>query len=312
MKTIYILLFLLGLSSLAMGQQLALQSQYMMNKFTINPAFAGTQKGIPIHIGVRRQWSAIKEAPATQYLSSNFNLGGGLGAGITLYNEASGPTRRTGLGLAGAYQFTLFKSGENHHQLSLGASGILSQHALDKKKLETYLPDDPTIIAAYENQLLPDATFGAYYHNADKYFLALSISNLIQTKTDIYNIANDVKNNFVRNYYLMAGYNIDVSDILTIQPSFLVQAIEALPMQFDINTRLIYENKYWVGASYRHQDAIVAMFGLNYSRIEFGYSYDVTISNIKTYSNGSHELHLTYRIAPRNGIKGGKRGNRFF
>ena len=110
----------------------------------------------------------------------------------------------------------------------------------------------------------------------------------------------------------MAGYNIDVSDIVTIQPTTMLRAIEALPMQFDINTRLIYENKYWIGASYRHQDAIVGMFGLSYSGIELGYSYDVTISNIKTYSNGSHELHLTYRIATRNGVKGGRRGKRYF
>ncbi len=312
MRARYLFLVMIFVSSVGFGQQLALQSQYMFDKFTINPAFAGTQKGIPIHIGVRRQWSAIKEAPATQYLSTNMNIFGGLGAGVTLYNEAAGPTRRTGLGLAGAYQFTLFKSGENHHQLSLGLSGTLNQHALDKKKLETYLPDDPTIIAAYENQLLPDATFGAYYHNSDKYFVALSIMNLIQTQTDIYNIANDVKNNFVRNYYLMGGVNIDASNVFTIQPTFLVQAIEALPMQFDISSRFIYENKYWIGASYRHQDAIVAMFGLNYSGVEFGYSYDVTTSNIKTYSNGSHELHLTYRVAPRNGLKGGKRGARYF
>lgn len=294
------------------GQQLALQSQYMFNKFTINPAFAGTQKGIPIHFGVRRQWSAIKEAPVTQYLSTNMNISGGLGAGLTLYNEVAGPTRRTGLGLAGAYQFSLFKSGENHHQLSLGLSAIISQYALDKKKLETYLPDDPTIIAAYKNQVLPDASFGAYYHNADKYFVALSIINLLQTQTDIYNIANDVKANFVRNYYLMGGYNIDASDVFTIQPGFLIQAIETLPMQFDISSRFIYENKYWVGASYRYQDAIVAMFGLNYSGMEFGYSYDITTSNIKTYSNGSHEIHLIYRITPRNGVKGGRRGSRYF
>ncbi len=312
MKTLYIILLILICSFAVKGQQMALQSQYMFDKFTLNPAFAGTQKGVPIHIGMRRQWSAITEAPATQYLSSNFNLGGGLGAGVTFFNEATGPTRRTGLGLSGAYQFTLFKSGENHHQLSLGASALLSQHVLDKKKLETYLPDDPTIIAAYENQLLPDATFGVYYHNEDKYFAALSIANLIQTKTDILNIANNVQNNFVRNYYLMAGINIDASSSFTIQPTVLVQAIEATAIQFDISSRFIYENKYWVGASYRHQDAIVGMFGLNYSGIEFGYSYDVTISNIRAYSNGSHELHLTYRISPKNGVKSSKRGVRYF
>lgn len=311
MKGIILIVIFLCFVFVVKGQQLALQSQYMFDKFTINPAFAGTQKGIPIHLGVRRQWSAIREAPATQYLSSNFSLGSGLGAGAVLYNEAAGPTRRTGLALSGAYQFTLFKSGENHHQLSLGASAILSQHALDKKKLETYLPDDPTIIAAYNNQLLPDATFGVYYHNSDKYFAALSITNLIQTKTDILNIANDVRNNFVRNYYLMAGINIEAGTLL-IQPTALIQMIEATPIQFDIGSRFIYEDKYWIGASYRHQDAIVAMFGLNYSGVEFGYSYDITISNIKAYSNGSHELHLTYRLMPRNGVKSGKRGERFF
>lgn len=311
MKTIYILLVILVGSLTIKGQQMALQSQYMFDKFTLNPAFAGTQKGIPIHIGIRRQWSAIKEAPVTQYLSSNFNLGGGLGAGVTLYNEASGPTRRTGLGLAGAYQFTLFKSGENHHQLSLGASALLSQHVLDKDKLETYLPDDPTIIGAYNNQLLPDATFGAYYHNSDKYFVALSIANLIQTKTDILNIANNVQNNFVRNYYLMAGINIDASYIFTVQPTVLVQAIEATAIQFDVGSRFIYDNQYWIGASYRHQDAIVAMFGLNYLGVEFGYSYDATISDIRSFSNGSHEIHLTYRIEPKNGVKG-RRGERYF
>ena len=312
MKNIYIIIVLALFSQVGIGQQMALQSQYMVNKFTINPAFAGTQKGIPIHLGVRRQWSAIKEAPATQYLSANLALGGGLGAGATLYNEVAGPTRRTGLGLSGAYQFSLAKSGDNNHQLSLGLSGILSQHVLDKKKLETYLPDDPTIIAAYENQLLPDVNFGAYYHNSDKYFLALSVMNLIQTKTDVYNITNKVKNNFVRNYYLMAAYNVEVNKDFIIQPNVMVQAIEALPMQVDINTRLLLQGKYWVGLSYRLQDAIVGMFGMNYNSFEFSYSYDMTMSNIKTYSNGSHEIHLIYRMAKQNGLKSRKGGNNFF
>ena len=307
-----ILLLLLAFSTIGTSQQLALQSQFMVNKFTINPAFAGTQKGIPIHLGVRRQWSAIKEAPAQQYLSANMALGGGLGAGVNVYNEVAGPTRRTGLSLTGAYQFSLAKNGENNHQISLGLSGQLNQHVLDKKKLETYLPDDPTIAAAYNNQLLPDVSFGAYYHNANKYYLALSVMNLLQTKTDIFNLSNYVRNNYVRNYYLMAGYNIEISDDITIQPNVLVQGIEALPMQFDINTRLLYKQQYWFGASYRHQDAIVGMFGMNYAGMEFSYSYDMTISNIKTYSNGSHELHIIYRIVQQNGLKSNRKGNKYF
>jgi len=61
----------------------------------------------------------------------------------------------------------------------------------------------------------------------------------------------------------------------------------------DFNVRGIYLDKFWLGGSYRHQDAIVAMVGYKYYEFSIGYAYDITLSNIRQFSSGSHEIVLT-------------------
>jgi len=50
------------------------------------------------------------------------------------------------------------------------------------------------------------------------------------------------------------------------------------------------------GFSYRLNDAVVPMFGIEMNQFVFGYAYDITLSDIKTYSQGSHELIFIYKI----------------
>jgi type IX secretion system PorP/SprF family membrane protein len=95
----------------------------------------------------------------------------------------------------------------------------------------------------------------------------------------------------------MGGGTLETGDI-KIRPTFLFQSIETLNTQLDLNVQFIYDDKYWIGASYRMQDAIVGMVGLTMSSISFSYSYDLTLSTIKTYSSGTHEVKLGYVIPP--------------
>jgi type IX secretion system PorP/SprF family membrane protein len=306
MRLITILFFVVFLVFEVKSQQATLNSQFMNNKFLLNPAFAGTQPWAPIFVSVRRQWVGIREAPITQFVSFNTSLDRRLGMGANLYNEATGPTRRTGVNVAGAYHFPFRKSATNEHYLSLGMSMSITQLFLDKTRLETYLPDDPTIIAASTSQVIPDANFGAYYHNADRYFAALSIHNLIQPSADIYNVPNVVKSKFVRNYYLMGGVNLDFrqgTHFITYQPTLLVQGIEAKPVQFELSNKFIYDNQYWFGFGYRHLDAVVVLAGFEFKNFQMGYSYDLTLSKINSYSTGSHEINFTYMLGRKNGIR---------
>lgn len=274
------------------AQQLTLSSQYMFNDYMINPAIAGTKYHNILHGSIRRQWVGIKEAPVTQFISGHGYLGYNLGFGGMLFNEASGPTRRTGMAFSTAYHLLIKKKRDgNQHTLSFGISGIIAQHYLDKDNLVTYYPNDPTIAAAYSSQTIPDVSFGFYYHNLDKYYIGLSCLNIIQSKTDLYNIPNPVNNFFVRNYYLTGGGVMQVNNKFTLNPSFLLRGIEAGPvLQCDLNLRGTYLKKYWAGASYRHKDAIATMIGVHFQEMSIGYSYDITLSAIRGYSAGSHEI----------------------
>ena len=95
MKKIFISAFVLVFSYGAFGQQIAMFSQYMFNDFVINPAVAGSKDYAPIGISFRRQWAGMKDAPVTQTLSAHTFLGSTMGMGVNVYNDASGPTRRT-------------------------------------------------------------------------------------------------------------------------------------------------------------------------------------------------------------------------
>ena len=66
--------------------------------------------------------------------------------------------------------------------------------------------------------------------------------------------------------------------------------------QADINIRGIYQDNYWIGISYRSSNDIIAMLGLKINKFIFGYAFDFTTSDIKTYSSGSHEIMLGYNF----------------
>jgi hypothetical protein len=65
------------------------------------------------------------------------------------------------------------------------------------------------------------------------------------------------------------------------------------PLAIEGSLQLEYKQRYWFGASYRHQDAVVGMVGMNIStRFKFGYSFDFSINRYNTYKSGGHELVL--------------------
>jgi type IX secretion system PorP/SprF family membrane protein len=108
-----------------------------------------------------------------------------------------------------------------------------------------------------------------------------------------------------RHYYVTAGYEYEVIPDIVIRPNFLLKT-DAASTQLDINANVLYQNMVWAGLSYRLQDAIVPMLGYQGTlangkgNYRVGYSYDLTLSNIKRYSSGSHEIMLgfCYNITP--------------
>ena len=269
-------------------------------------AFAGALDVIPVQGIVRRQWVGMVDAPVSQMISSHGYLGNNFGIGGVLFNEATGPNRRTGGSFTTAYHLNVAGNltGTQEQVISFALTANFTQHVLDKSRLTTYIPDDPTLLSAYNNQMVPDASLGVLYRNAHGYRFGLSAFNLIQTNKDIYNIANPMDIRLVRNYNLYGAYDHEFNDMWSVHPSFMFRMIEALPMQFDINVRGTYKHKFWLGTSYSHKDAVSIVGGVNLLQLGIGYSYDFTTSEIRNYSYGSHEFTIVYHIHGGGGFEG--------
>ena len=76
-----------------------------------------------------------------------------------------------------------------------------------------------------------------------------------------------------------------------LHPSIYLKS-DGATSQLDINTSLIYNNKMWGGVSYRVDESIILLSGLNITDdLRLGLGYDVVLNSIK---NNSFEIMLGY------------------
>ncbi len=143
------------------------------------------------------------------------------------------------------------------------------------------------------SQLTFDVGLGAYLHST-KYYLGLSVSHLNQGEVKYDELAVDF---LTRHYYLMGGYNIKLTDpLFELQPSFLFKS-DVASWQLDLNTNVVYDDRLWAGLSYRLQDAVALLMGVELMNgLRIGYSFDLVTSSVRRYSFSSHEFFVGYSI----------------
>lgn len=272
------------------AQQLPLYSQYMMNGFLLNPAMAGSVEYSPIRITARQQWVGITDAPATYALSGHTKLGDAMGVGGYVFSDQFGPFGRTGI--QGSYSYHLQVGNETH--LAFGISLSAFQLKLDESTLNLIDDSDAAVTGATETVMVPDANFGAYLYG-EKFFAGFAAQQLIQLDLQIGDNPDNV-NEMVRHYFLTGGYTFELSDDFELQPSLLLKGTERSPFQLDFNLKAFYQKNYWLGVSYRTEDAVIAILGVKVDKYYIGYAFDYTLSNIINYSSGSHEIMIGINI----------------
>jgi type IX secretion system PorP/SprF family membrane protein len=99
-----------------------------------------------------------------------------------------------------------------------------------------------------------------------------------------------------RHYYLMGGYKFSLNNDFKIEPSTLVKSTENFLPQIDLTTKVYYQDEYWAGLTYRTSGSVGAMFGIKVNQAYMGYAYDYSLSNIRKYSFGSHEIFLSLKF----------------
>ncbi|MDO9511301.1 MAG: type IX secretion system membrane protein PorP/SprF [Bacteroidales bacterium] len=292
-------LFVMFLALTAFGQQEAQFTQNMFTRMAVNPAYAGSSEAISVTGVLREQWVGFKDnngekvAPQTFFITIDAPvdvLGGGLGASIM--NDRLGFEQNIGLRLSYAYR-TNFGKGE----LAFGPQiGFLNKTIDFSKFSAVQSGGDPALSSGEEKTMLLDLGLGVFYQVKNEYWFGLSSSQLIQTGSAM---GVDEKNfNLRRHYYLQGGYEYIFPDypLYKLEPSLLIKS-DGSSTQFDLSALVKYDNKFWGGLSYRFQDALAFMVGVQWRNFQIGYAYDLTTSRMSTGgSKGSHEVMLNYNF----------------
>ncbi|MFM2138586.1 MAG: hypothetical protein RJA57_893 [Bacteroidota bacterium] len=337
MKRFFLSVFgILGICSLASGQQKPHYTQYVVNPFIINPAIAGIDNYTDLKISVRDQWVGINGAPLTTYLSvhspigkndyrlsaTSYSMPGENPRGKQYWENYTAADPHHGVGLTvvndrtGNFSFFSAAASYAYHlglnpttNLSGGLSAGITKVSLDRTKVDfdgVGDPSDPAIGSATTRaitRIKPTLAAGMWLYSRS-YFVGFAVQQVVPQTVDFTddNTAILTKSRFVPHLFLTAGFRFLVSDDINIIPSFMVKYIRSSSLrefQPEANVKVQYRDLLWLGGSYRYDEGYAGMLGLNVSNtFNVSYSFDRTNGRniLSPFNNGTHEVVLGFLI----------------
>jgi len=179
--------------------------------------------------------------------------------------------------------------------LSFGMQGSASQFTANFSNVSlepTSQIFDPAFGSDVRKVLFNIGT-GVYY-NSDRFYAGLSSPELLNNRlsSDTGNLSRKALH-----IYLASGYVFDISNDFKFKPSFLFKAVGGSPLQADLNATLWIKDRVAVGAQYRTSADILGLLEVQINpQIRVGYAYDHSVTRLRNYNSGSHEIMLRYEF----------------
>lgn len=289
-KNIFITFILIKLAIQSQAQQSQNFSQYMFNGFLTNPATVGSKDKISTGLFYRTQWIGMKQAPAIQSfnIQAPFNYNR-MGLGLQVINQTAFSERITSASLAYSYKINLGKG-----KMSFGLEAGLIQGLVNLNGLIVKEQED-VVTQANSTIYLPNLCAGLFYQTKT-FNIGISAKHLLSNP-------NKKSLNIPltqRQYFLFSSVKLNISKDFQIIPSALIKYVNNIPLQADLTTHFKFQEKVWIGGSYRTQDAISIQAGFRLDQlikgirqeIRIGYAYDYPLTAINYISKSSHEIML--------------------
>ncbi len=276
--------------STAWGQQRPLQSLYMFDPLLINPAYAGTQVQLSATAIYRNQWVNLEGAPKTftTTIHSGF-LKSKMGLGVILGSDQIGV--HSDISAYGVYSYKIQLN--RNISMSMGIQGGFNYLESDYNKLTLKNIGDPNL-SGTSSRFNPNVGAGVFFRTPRMY-LGISAPYMIENK--VVDLNTNTQATQHRYYYVQWGTSRNLSANVMFVPSVLFRIQESAPMSFDVNGTFVFYKAVGLGASYRLNEGMVALFELQITdSFHMGYAYDFTTSDLNRVSLGSHEIMVNYRL----------------
>lgn len=268
-----------------------LATQYFQNQYLFNPAMAGINDGLNINLSLRKQWSSIPGAPATQAASAEY-LVNRAAFGVNFYNDQSGLLRSTRAVATYAYHIPL---GEENQKLNFGLSaGVLSQRV----PLDQVVGDQSDLSLARYNarQNYLDGDFGTSYTSN-----SLTIQAALPNLRTIFNKDN---NNYTIDrslYFSAVSYRFDFGEninTVSLEPKVAFRGVKGYTSIVDAGANLMLaNNQLSIQGMYHSTKSTTLGFGLNKNSYSILAFYTTETSAISNYTNGDFEISLALKLS---------------
>ncbi|MDO6473760.1 type IX secretion system membrane protein PorP/SprF, partial [Maribacter sp. 1_MG-2023] len=271
-------------------------TQYMYNTISVNPAYAGSRGVLSIAALHRSQWVGLDGAPTTQTLNFHTPVSDHVGLGLSVVNDEIGNGANQDTYIDAAFSYTVNTSEEGKLSFGLKAGGHLLN--VDFTKLRNYGAESnlPNI----DNKFSPNFGAGIYYHT-DQFYAGLSVPNFLQTEH--FDSSDTNSSSLIAqermNFYLITGYVFDLNGNVKFKPAALIKAVKGAPLQVDLSANFLFNDKFSLGAAYRWDAALSALFGFQLNdQFMIGLAYDKETTDLgaTTFNDGSFEIMLRYEF----------------
>ena len=312
-KIIIIVSTLLFLTNPASAQDPAF-SQFYANPLYLNPAFAGTNECPRANLNYRDQWPGIGRTYITYSASWDQHIqaiGGGLGVLISQDRAGAGNLNTSHASLQYSYRLKVNQKFEvragfetSFRMIQLDWNNLTFGDMIDPQAGFIY-PTQENIANNPTSKNFPDFSAGLLGYS-ENFFAGLAFHHLTMPNQSFL----DGESRLPSKITAHAGGNIVINKFsnnpFTLSPNILYQTQSEF-QQFNYG---IYVTSgpivggLWARNSLNNFDSFIIMLGLVQESFKFGYSYDITVSDLKLSNTlGAHELSFTLFMPCRNKSK---------
>lgn len=285
------------------AQQLPESNLYMLNRYAINPAYAGFEGKLEGYVSNLSQWSGFSGAPRTSYFmvhSDMPSVNKNMSVGGQIVMDRTSMINRLSAVVSYGYKLDL----GNEHFLRFGLSGGMYQASANPTNATVLDNNDNIVLGGVNKGVTLSTEFGALYSFKGVQF-GISVPEVFQRKVD-FNIQGLSSDYYLkRNLQVYGSYLYEVSEFVKIEPSVFMKTIGNGIYQLDFNVLGTYKDLISLGLGYRTHSGILSQLHVKLKDMFYiGYAYSVPGRGLISYTSGSHEIMIGTRLSKRQ-IKGG-------
>jgi len=284
-------------------------TQFYANPLYLNPAMAGTAQGPRFVLNYRNQWVGLPYSFVTysgsydQYFDA---IGGGIGLQFMYDVAGDGQLSTSSMSLAYSYHLNLSPK----FTIKASLQTAIQQKRIDFEKLifpDQLHPRLGVVRETIENlpapglyNMDPYIDFSAGFMGfTGKFYTGFAVNHINTPKVTFLNDASSVLNmKFTAHGGMMIPLEQSREPSKFFSPNIIVQSQAKF---FQVNLGGYYiKNSFvtgvWWRQTSRNIDAVMALIGFQKEPFKVGYSYDLTLSDVRLGGRGSHEISIIIEL----------------